>query len=306
MKTLIVGAGATGGYIGTKLIEAGRDVTFLARRPTASRLRKDGVRVELSNGRTVAKSVEVQASGDFDGQFDVVVLAVRSDAVNADLLKDIAPVIAPTTRILPIVNGMLHVQTLVDAYDATRVLGGTARLATSLRTDGVIQEVAPGVSIELGALDGIGENYLPAVAAELDVDGITVDIRDDIISAMWAKFAFIVATASLTCLMGAVIGPINAAPGGSSVAMQIVDEVAAVAAAESHPLGATQRSVLEQNMTDVRSTFAPSMFRDFTSQRPVEVSVLIDLADRARRWQIATPLFDAAIVRIELAGVSGA
>jgi 2-dehydropantoate 2-reductase len=45
MRTLIVGAGATGGYFGGRLAEAGRNVTFLVRPARAAVLAQRGLRI---------------------------------------------------------------------------------------------------------------------------------------------------------------------------------------------------------------------------------------------------------------------
>ena len=299
MKTLIVGAGATGGYLGSALVSGGRDVTFLAHPGTRRRLAAEGVRVRHPDGAITATPVTVVTNDDLDQPFDIVVLAVRSSAVKA-AIEDVLPAIGPATQVLPIVNGMAHLAELTAAFTERHVLGGTARLATSLRPDGVIDEVQPGIHLEIGRLDGHRTDIVAGVADELSVAGTTVTIADDIVAAMWNKFAFITATAVLTCLLGDVIGPIAAAPGGAEVAQQILAEVDTVAAAEGRPMTTDARKALRTMLTDPTSRFAPSMFRDLRAGRPVEAAVLTDLAQRARRHLLATPLLDATLVALEL------
>ena len=50
MRILVAGAGATGGYFGGRLAEAGRDVTFLVRPGRAAQLRRDGLRIMSPHG----------------------------------------------------------------------------------------------------------------------------------------------------------------------------------------------------------------------------------------------------------------
>jgi 2-dehydropantoate 2-reductase len=58
--------------------------------------------------------------------------------------------------------------------------------------------------------------------------------------------------------------------------------------------------VLDALLTDPSSDFGPSMYRDMAAGRPIEIAVLSDLADHARRYRIATPLLDAALVAIDI------
>ena len=125
-------------------------------------------------------------------------------------------------------------------------------------------------------------------------------VRPDVVSAMWEKFAFITSTAVLTCLMGDEVGPIARADGGIRLAHSVLDEVAAVASADGYPLDQTFRTGLDALLTDPSSSFGPSMFRDMRAGRPIEITVLSDLADRARRHRLDTPLLDASLVVIDI------
>jgi 2-dehydropantoate 2-reductase len=299
VRTLIVGAGATGGYIGVALVTGGRDVTFLVRPATRSRLAAEGLRIRDPHGAFTATPVTAVTRDELDGAYDLVLMAVRSDVVTA-AIDDILPAVGTTTRILPIINGMAHLSELTEAYSEELVLGGTARLATSLRADGAIDEVQPGTHFEIGRLDGRRTDVVTAIGAELAVPGVTVTIADDIVFAMWNKFAFITATAVLTCLLGDVIGPIARTAGGAEVARQVLAEVGTVAAAEGHPLPVGVHAALETLLLDPTSHFGPSMFRDLRAGRPVETAVLADLAQRARRHGVVTPLLDAVLVVLGL------
>lgn len=295
MSVLVVGAGAAGGYLGAHLVAARRDVTFLVRPRTRRRLASAGLRLQDGDEIHTVR-VEAATVDELDRAYDVVIVAVRADAV-PPAIADMRRAVGSDTRIVPIVNGIGHLGLLTAAFGADRVLGAATRLVTSQRPDGVIDVVERGVRMEIGELDGgRGAEALDRTAAELAVPNIEVIKRADILDAMWEKFAFIAATAVLTCLVGDEIGPIARADGGAELAAAVLAEVAAVAEADGHPLSGEFQARLSHLMTDPDSTFGPSMFRDMKAGRPIEISVLIDLADRARR--IDTPRLDAALVRI--------
>jgi 2-dehydropantoate 2-reductase len=299
MKVLVVGAGAAGGYLGAQLVTAGRDVSFLVHQSGFERLSAHGLRIHGKSG-TSALAVRPVIASQLEGSYDIVVLAVRSDVV-ASAVDDFRAVVAPDTRIVPLINGMAHLSVLTTAFGERAVLGAAARLATSMLADGVIDEVAPGVDLELGQLDGGTSEVFDAVVRQFTVDNVAVRVRSDMVAGMWEKFAFIGATAALTCLAGSVIGVVTRTTGGPALGRRVAAEVAAVAAAEGYPLSPAARSGLDATLTDPTSTFAPSMFRDLAAHRRVEVSVLSELAEYARRHHIDTPLLDAALVVIDIA-----
>ena len=294
----MVGAGATGGYVGAQLVAAGRDVTFLVHDRTRARLNSSGLRVRGGDGISTTRVNAVTVQG-LQGPYDVVILGVRSDVVG-QAINDIAGAVGLRTRIVPLMNGMAHVPLLTAAFGDDVVLGAVARLATSQLPDGTIQELIPGVQLEIGQLDGGRTEALARVVAELSVENVAVSVAADVLMAMWEKFAFITATAVLTCLAGDVIGPIARTAGGPALARRVLIEVASVAAAEGYPLPGPVLAGLDSTLTDPGSMFAPSMFRDLSAGRPVETTVLLDLAVRARRHGIDTPLLDAALVVIDV------
>lgn len=265
MRTLIVGAGATGGYLATLMAAAARDVTVLVRHA-----------ITTTGVPTLTRS-------QLNSTFDVVVFAVRGQATAAAVV-DAGPAVGEQTRVFSVANGMDHLDCLVTTFGEHRTVGATARMVTSLRADGVIDVVSPGVSLQLGTLDG---SPVETLAAEFRVEGVEVDVVADITAAMHHKFGFITATAALTCLARGVIGDVVSVPGGHTLADRILQEVGPVPG-------------LSALLHDSTSRFGPSMYRDLTAGRRVEVEVLEEFARRSRRQGTDTPLLDAAVVALEV------
>lgn len=298
MKVLVVGAGATGGYIGAQLARAGRKVTFLVHPATRDRLTRSGVQIRSADGTTTSVSVRAVTADMLDRTYDVVILAVRSDAVPA-AIDDFAGAFGADSIIVPVVNGVAHLDLLTARFGARRVCGGAAQLVTSLDA-GVVQEIRPGATIQIGQLDSGPVGRLAEVATTLTVEQVTTTVSDDIVAVMWTKFAFITATAALTCLLRSTIGPIARTPGGLAAADTLLDEIAAVMDTAGHGLDPQSRAALRATLTDRTSTFGPSMFRDLVAGRRVEASVLGELTALARGAGLATPLLDAALAGIQV------
>jgi 2-dehydropantoate 2-reductase len=301
VTVLIVGAGATGGYIGERLIAAGRDVTFLVHQQTLARLTADGLRLRHGGDIDAIDVADVKAltAAELNATYDVIVVAVRTGAVES-AIEDFRSAVGEVTRVVPIMNGMRHLSLLTAAFGRQRVVGAATRLAASMSADGTIEVVVPGVDMQIGLLDGGDPDALDRTRAELEVPDISVKIRDKVVGAMWEKFAFITSTAVLTCLVGDEIGPIARADGGIELGRQVLAEVSSIAAAEGYPLTGAARSGLDAMLTDPSSAFGPSMFRDMRAGRPVEFAVLEDLAARARTHQLDAPLLDASMVVIDV------
>lgn len=295
MRILIVGAGATGGYLTDLLTAGGRDVTVLVHQATQSRLAATGLRVRDSSADVRSTAVRTVTADNIDTIFDLVIVSVRGDEI-ATATADLTPAVGPHTRVFSVGNGMAQLQTLRDAFDEHRVFGVAAEMATSM-VDGVIEVSLPGVRLTIGSLDGTRDR-IAQVAAELDVDGIEVTVVDDIMPVLWAKFIFITSTAVLTCLTRGTVGEIASAEGGAALADSVLDEVLAVVDSE------TDRSPsmvgLRDNLKDPAWRFGPSMFRDLTAGRRVEVSVLTELTASARRHERETQLLDAAVLALRL------
>src|SRR3977135_1731442 len=110
MRMLVLGAGATGGYFGGRLAEAGRDVTFLVRPARAKKLRADGLRITSPHGDlTLAPQLVTPAA--VTSPYDLVLLAVKAYALE-QALDDLAPAVGAGTMILPVLNGMRHLDLL--------------------------------------------------------------------------------------------------------------------------------------------------------------------------------------------------
>jgi 2-dehydropantoate 2-reductase len=298
VSVLIVGAGATGGYLGAQLIAGGRDVTFLVRPTRQAAFEIDGLQIrrgeQIESIAVNAVTPDTQA-----GTYDTVVVALRRDAVKS-LITDLDSVLGQQTRIVPLLNGIRHISVLAAAFGEDRVLASTAKLIARQLHDGVIDVIVPGIRLEVGQLDGSGSTSLDATAAELSVAGVNVAIRGDGMAAMWEKFAFITSTAMLTCLVRVVIGAAAHAKGGSALAHDILTEVSTVAAAEGYPLDAVTRTGLNDALTDTSSGSAPSMFRDLQASRPVEIEVFGDMWESARQQGLSTPLLGAMMVAVEV------
>jgi 2-dehydropantoate 2-reductase len=296
MRVLIVGAGAVGGFLAARLADAGDDVAVLVRPARADGLRRDGIRVREGSA-TGTYRPRVLTAAELEPEFDLVVVAVKSEAIDS-AIDDVAPAVGPSTAVVPFLNGMRHVEPLVSRFGSA-VLGGVLRIATELEDDGAIRVLAPTFEVEIGELASPSGQRVEDVAARFRAAGAQVTIPADVVGAMWTKWVFIASIGAATSLMRASVGEIVAVPGGGAFSRSILDEAAATAAAAGHPVSPAALAATEQVLTAPGSPATSSLSRDLMAGHHTEVEpVLGDLVASADATATPTPLLALATLAL--------
>ncbi|WNV88450.1 ketopantoate reductase family protein [Umezawaea sp. Da 62-37] len=306
MKILVVGAGATGGYFGARLVQAGRDVTFLVRQGRAGVLRKRGLRIVEADGETVVEPNLVEVEG-LTGTYDLILLSVKATALDA-AIRDFAPAVRPGTLILPVLNGMGHIEALVERFGEGAVLGGAARVVTTLNDEGDIVRIGGPHLLTYGARSKPAPEGLAAVEEALTGVGFDAVLYDDIVEDMWAKWAFITSIGAVTCLMRGSIGEVAAVPGGVGFAEAVITEAAGIVAAAGHPIPEAALEFMRSTVTTPGSPLTSSLYRDLVAGQQVEVEALFgDLLVVAERVGVPAPLLGltTGLLRVHQARVTG-
>jgi 2-dehydropantoate 2-reductase len=299
MRILVVGAGATGGYFGGRLTQAGRDVTFLVRPGRAGQLRKDGLQIISPHGDATLWPSLVTA-GEIASPYDVVLLTVKAYALD-QAADDLAPAVGPETMIFPVLNGMRHIDVLTARFGEAAVLGGVCRVATQIDGQGRIVQLSGLQELVYGERDGSASARIAALDGVMQGAGFKASASTHIVQDMWDKWVFLAALGGITCLMRGTIGEVEAAPGGAALETQFLQECVAVASAAGYPPGPEYLAGITANLTAAGSNMASSMYRDLQGGGSVEVDqILGDLLTRALQFGLATPLLAAAFVHLKV------
>lgn len=292
MRFLVVGAGAIGGYFGGRLLEAGRDVTFLLRPGRAAQLAGTGLVIRSGHGDVILPAPPHRLAGRLDETFDVVVLSCKAQDL-AQAVDALAPAVGPDSVVLPLLNGMRHLDALDARFGPERVLGGECLISATLDGEGRVIHLNRVHSLLFGERDGARSARGEAIAAAFD--GARFDGRrsDAILQEMWEKWVFIASAAGITCLMRAAVGDIAAA-GASGLALALLDECAAIAGVHGFAPRPRAMERFRAMLADPASTLTASMLRDVERGAATEGEhVLGDLLRRAAPGQ-ATPLLGVA------------
>lgn len=286
MRILILGAGAVGGYFGGRLLQAGRDVTFLVRPGRAAELARDGLVIKSPYGDVTVPSPATVQADSLNETYDVVILSSKAYDLSG-AVDSFAPAVGPETMILPLLNGMKHLDVLTSRFGRERVLGGECRIAATLNEKREVTHLNKAHSISFGELDGGISQRIRALAAVMADAGFDAQPSDMILQEMWEKWVFLATLAGATCLMRGSVGEILAAPSGDDFILALFEECRAVAEAEGYAPRPAFLAWSRPLLTAPGSTFTASMLRDLEAGARIEADHV--LGDLLRRRNAADP-----------------
>jgi len=299
MRILTIGAGAVGGYFGGRLVEAGRDVTFLVRGQRAEQMHKNGLRILSAHGDLNVRPRAITAE-QIAGTYDLILLAVKSYALEA-AMNDFSRAVGPATVILPALNGMRHMEILSARFGSDRLFGGVCRVAAEIDGDGRIRQLAEFQSLSYGEIDGSRTPRLEQAGLVLSGSGFDASISEHIVQDMWDKWVQLAALGAINSLFRGSVGQIVSVAGGAGLCLMLLHECEAIARACRYP---PSRSLLERLAAELTAQGSPmtsSMYRDLKRGLPVEAEPIVgDLLERGRRHDVKAPLLEAAFVNLSV------
>ncbi len=280
MRILVVGAGAVGGYFGGRLLQAGRDVTFLVRPRRAAALAKSGLSIRSRFGDFHHPSPPIVLQEGLARPFDLVLLSCKAYDLEG-AMETFARAVGKGTAILPLLNGMRHIDALSDRFGPEPVLGGQCVISATLDADGAIVHLNDLHAMSFGELDGLRSARIEAIASAVVSGGFDARLSHEIRQEMWEKWVFIASAAGITCLMRSAVGDYVAA-GASDLAAGLLGECAAIAAAQGFPPRGPALERARATLTASGSPLKASMLRDIEGGLRVEGDhILGDLLRRA-------------------------
>ncbi|OOG40788.1 2-dehydropantoate 2-reductase [Rhodanobacter sp. C05] len=299
MRVLIVGAGATGGYFGGRLLQHGRDVTFLVREARANMLARTGLVIRSMTGDASLPAPPMVLARDLDVPYDLVLLSCKAYALE-QVMADIAPAVGPDTVILPVLNGMRHLDLLDARFGAERVLGGQCVIAATLDAQGVVQHLNQSHSLTFGERDGTTSGRMQKITRSLSDTGFDARPSNSILQDMWDKWVFLASLAGITCLMRASVGDIVAAPGGTTITLDLLEECRTVAERSGHAPGDATLQRARSVLTEAGSSLTASMLRDLQHGHAIEADHVIgDMLRRAEHLRSAHALLTVVYANLK-------
>jgi 2-dehydropantoate 2-reductase len=279
MRFLVVGAGATGGYFGGRLLEAGCDVTFLVRPARAERLAATGLTIVSPVGNVTHRSPPTVLATELRTPFDAVILSCKAYDLDG-AIESFAPAVGPKTAVVPLLNGMRHLDALDARFGAERVLGGSCFISAKLDDGGQIVHLSDIHRLAFGERAGGRSPRVEAIAAAMAGVKFETVASDNIVLVMWEKWVFLASLAGITCLTRSAVGDVVAA-GGADLTAALLEECRAIAAAAGYAPRPDSLKASLSRLTDPGSAVTASMLGDVERRGRTEAEhVLGDLLKR--------------------------
>jgi len=318
MKIAVIGVGAIGGYIGTRLALGGEDVTFVARGATLEALRNHGIRLLTADGNEQVVP-KVKATDDYTaaGPQDVVILAMKAHQVEAVAL-DVPKLFGPDTVVVPMQNGIPYwyfhghpggfAGTRVQSADpdgvigehipCERVIGCVVYPAAELVSPGVIKHVE-GNRFPVGEPDGRNTARVARVSECFIRGGLQSPVLSDIRAEIWLKLWGNLTFNPISALSRATLAGICQYPPSRALAAAMMREAEIIAG----KLGVTFRVSLERRINGAERVghHKTSMLQDVEAARPLEIDALLgSVVELARLTQTPTPHIDTVYALTKL------
>ena len=295
MKLLMLGAGSVGGFFGLRLQEGGADVTFLVRPKRAAQLRERGLRLYGPRGEMHFKPLQLlESDAPARGSFDAVILSCKAYDLQS-AMDSVRPYLGINTIILPLLNGLRHLEVLDQAFGAARVLGGLAQVSATLNADGDIKQLTEVQALVYGARSATQAASAAALDSALQLGKFESRLSRNIMLEMWEKFVLLASLAGMTCLMRANVGEIAATQDGAALMLRMLDDCAAVATAAGNAPRPIYMAPIKALLTQRNSLLEASMRRDMEQGRATEADHVVgDMLRRARAAGIESELLKAA------------
>lgn len=299
MKVLIVGAGAIGGYFGGRLLEKGEDVTFLVRDRRKDELESTGLKIESVNGdclltpKLITKNNEPEA-------YDVVLLSTKSYQL-ADAIEDVRPFVGAETMVLPLLNGISHIDQLVEAFGEEPVIGGLCFVEATLGENGTIVQTSPLNQLVYGERSGEQSDRIKRLKKTFEGTKAEFILSDNINQEMWHKYLFITTMSGITTLFEEPIGPIRELESGQRTIAALLKELEEVMEKFGAPIEQGISNKLLEKINSLGDGMKSSMQRDAEKSLPIEADHLQGvLLKRAKELKVAVPVLETVYTKLKL------
>jgi len=292
MKIAIMGSGGLGCYLGGRLAHNGHDVTFVSRGKQLQALRQDGLKVESHYGDFHLPSVKATDDCHEVGPVDLILFCVKSydTAAAAGQMK---PMVGPGTVVLPVQNGIEHLETLKNILGTAHIIGGSCIISAHLLAPGHIKQFGPAHDLIYGEFDGAISQRCQAIEPLINRTGIDSKLVPNIIEALWSKMVLNSGLFGVYSLARANNKVVMETPELFELVLQTMTESIAVAQANSIPLTGSILDELRNGLPAMPGAYEPSMALALRQGQRLELEAVNGAIRRFGRAKgVPTPIND--------------
>lgn len=227
-----------------------------------------------------------------------MILACKAYDLDA-ALEAIAGAVGPDTAILPLLNGLAHLDIIAARFPQAKIFGGVAQISSTLAEDGVVKHFGALNRILFGTLDGASDVRLEELRTAFARTPVEAHLSTDIEQELWDKFVFLTTLAGITSLMRASIGTILSTPAGERLILRLLEECKDIARAGGHGPAPERFAGFLAELTKSGSTLKSSLLRDMERGGRTEGEhILGDMRARAERAHVDSPVLEIALTHV--------
>ncbi|MBY0098909.1 ketopantoate reductase family protein [Mesobacillus maritimus] len=299
MRVLIVGAGGIGGYFGGRLVEKGEDVTFLVRQNRKQQLDETGLVIESVHGNMEFKPKTI-VSGEPAEPFDVILLSTKAYHLQG-AIEGMKPYVTENTMILPLLNGIAHVDELRAVFGDESVIGGLCFIETTLDEKGTVVQTSPIHDLVFGEFSGEQTERIKKLESTFQGTKASFRLSENIEQDMWHKYQFIATLSGVTSIFRAPIGPIRDQEYGVETIQTLLEEVGNVMRSVEAPLAegieASQMDKIMQMGYNMKSSLQRDMEKGLKTEAEHFFGYLLQIA---KVKQLRTPVIGTIYANLEV------
>ena len=286
----VLGVGGIGG-----MLAAQTGAICVGTERTVAAIRGSGLTLVHGATTTVARPMAVER---LERPIGLLVVAVKAYDLD-DALDRIAPEALAGALVLPLLNGLEHVEAIRERFrpsdtvslDPPAVAAGSiGRVEAYSPEPGRVVQRTPGTPVVTVASRELEMTALGAALEPLRVPTIDVVLGDDERSVLWEKAARLAVLAAATVASSLAVGPLRVDEAWRQRLVEALNEACAVAAADGVPLDAAEQWAIIEAMPNDLTTSAA---RDASSRRQTELDAIAGSVVRAgARLGVPTPALE--------------
>jgi 2-dehydropantoate 2-reductase len=269
MKIAIIGTGGVGGYFGGRLAKAGNDVTFVARGEHLKDIQQNGLSVKSIKGDFIVENTKATDNISSIGLVDLVILCVKAWQVK-DIAKEIIPIISHSTLVLPLQNGVLAADELLEIIKPNNIIGGLCRILSKIESAGVISHFGVEPTIVFGELDNSKTERIKLLKETFDNAGIKTIAAENIQAELWKKFIYI-CTSGLLAVTRSTYGEIRDVKETRQLIIDLLTEIYNLSQKMGIPLDSDYVPKTLELTDSLPYDSTTSLARDIWSGKPSEI-----------------------------------
>jgi 2-dehydropantoate 2-reductase len=266
MRIAVLGPGGVGGLLAGALARAGVEVLVVARESTAARISACGLRVSsVRLGEFTAYPAAVER---LEEPVDALIVATKADGLEPALAR----IAADPALVLPLLNGLDHLQVLRERFRPDTVLAGSIRVEADRPEPGVVVHTSPFLLVQMAGADPAAGPAMQRLAQTIADAGVPARVLDSEAQVMWSKLVRLNALACTTSAYDKLLGEIRSTPALRADLEAAIKEASAVGRAEG--AGDVQAAVAIAELDRAHATLGSSMQRDIAAGRAPELDAI--------------------------------